>query len=220
MTFDKNTLALVGAVSAIPVLVCGVTIIFSKKRQKNFEKHIENKLGVLDKIADAVVEKNMPIEVPKDILDSAIERRINTVADAMVHEACDEASSEVSHDIKARVSREVNAAYNDIKGSVTEEVAKKVGNIDIYEIKKTVITDAKAEVRKRFSKELDDILADAKRQVNTAIDKFDDEAIQALDKAEADLSDKTGSLIDKYTSNLDNAARVYDSLNRKLRKNI
>lgn len=220
MTFDKNTLALIGAVSAIPVLACGITIIFSKKRQKNFEKHIENKLGVLDKIADAVVEKNMPINVPKDILDAAIERRINTVADEMVREACDSASSNVRHDISDKVSREVNAAYDDIKGSVSEEVAKKVGKIDIYEIKKTVISDAKAEVRKRFSNELDDILADAKRQVNVSIDKFEDEAVAALEKAEADLGDKTGSLIDKYTSNLDNAAKVYDSLNRKLRKNI
>ena len=115
----------------------------------------------LDKAVDELAESDdIEIDISSEVVNMALERAVKREADYAVSQAVREATAAIRRDISEKVQREVNAQYNDIKSAVVREVKAQVGRLDINEIKKEVIADAKEEAMDKFRDDLDDVLDD------------------------------------------------------------
>ena len=123
------------------------------------KKKVDKVCKRLDTTIDDLSDKDMTIDISKEIVDAAVKERVDKEVRVMVPSACRQAIKEATGVFKEEVTREINAQYNDIKGEVAREVKQKVGNIDLNDVKKQVIADARAEADKTFRNELDSELA-------------------------------------------------------------
>lgn len=115
----------------------------------------------LDKTVDDIAESDdIEVDISSELVNMALEKAVKRETEYAVARATKEVKDEIKRDISDKVQREVNAQYNDIKSEVAREVKEKVGRIDINEIKKKVIADAKEAALDKFQNDLDDVLDD------------------------------------------------------------
>lgn len=151
-------------ISPINVLCVGVScaaLLYSRWSNKRLEKVCDN----LDRAVDDLVDKDLNIDISHEIVESVVERQVSAFVNSTMPTYVANARTEAVKSFKAEVQREINAQYNDIKSEVRREVADKVKHIDINDIKKQVIADAKQEAANRFHDELDDVLSKFNRQL-------------------------------------------------------
>ena len=141
----------IGAIASI-----GYSIYVSHKTKKQFESMVDDIAGKLSTEVD--------IDISEEIVDKAVQTSVAREADRQVTKAVDIAVRDIKgktqQDLSSKVSTAVNSSYSDIKSQVREELQKQLGHIDISEVRKEVIADAKKEVADRLDKDIDEILED------------------------------------------------------------
>lgn len=124
-------------------------------------KRLKDVCRRLDVSIDDLVNKAGK-DIQLDISDKAVNEAIDRLISEQVAASAPRIEAKIRSDLYSKISdevkREVNAQYNDIKTNVVREVKEKVGHIDISDVKKQVIADAKEEAAGRFRDELDNIL--------------------------------------------------------------
>lgn len=125
---------------------------------------------------------NMEIDIPEKLIDKAIEEAAKNEARRAVEEATKEVANQIKNDIHAKVQKEVDKEYDSIKESVLKEITVSASKIDASKVRKDVEEAAK----------------------KTALDKFDD-----------NLDD----ILEKFNKDLDNTSKIYGSIREALTKN-
>lgn len=147
MSFNNKLFGVVGVGAGLLAL----NYIFS-----TFEKmhRISKKL---DSTIDDMAEST-EIDISERLVASAVDKAVEKEVGRAVKCAVDDVIRTVKNDIRTEVKTSVNAVYFDIKASVTKEVSRQVGEIDIDDIREDVIERAKEAVLEKFDGSLDDIL--------------------------------------------------------------
>lgn len=125
---------------------------------------------------------NMEFDIPEKLVDKAIEEAAKNEARRAVEIATRETVEQVKNDIHTKVQREVDKEYDNIKESVLKEITVSASKIDASKVRKDVEEAAK----------------------KTALDKFDD-----------NLDD----ILEKFNKDLDNTSKIYGSIREALTKN-
>lgn len=115
----------------------------------------------LDNLSD-----NMAVDIPQSMIDRAVEKAVDREVERQVGKAADRAVKEVTSDIRSEIKKSVNSSYSDVKTSVTDELKRQVGRVDIAEVKRDVINEAKDTAAKQFQDSLDDILEKFNNDLN------------------------------------------------------
>lgn len=125
---------------------------------------------------------NIEFDIPEKLVDKAIEEAAKNEARRAVEEATKEVANQIKNDIHAKVQKEVDKEYDSIKESVLKEITVSASKIDASKVRKDVEEAAK----------------------KTALDKFDD-----------NLDD----ILEKFNKDLDNTSKIYGSIREALTKN-
>lgn len=111
----------------------------------------------LDKSIDDL-SKGTEVDIPKEIIDRAVEKAVTVEAKRVVEKATEEALTELKRDIRTNVSTAVDKEYETIKDSVLAQVTKAAGEINVSKVRADVEKAAKAAAMEKFNDNLEDIL--------------------------------------------------------------
>ncbi len=128
------------------------------------------KVNSIDRLVDGSIKdlsKRTPVNVSDSLIRAATERA--------VEKAVASASSSVSSDVRDDMNRQIRIAvadsvknmYSTIKDQVSKEVANKVARLDISDLREQVKDMAKDEIIDRMNLDMDDVLADYNRQLES-----------------------------------------------------
>ena len=122
---------------------------------------MHTKLAGIDKRLNRAVDdlsNGMEIDIPKSIVDEAIDKAVACEAKKVIEKAAADALSEVKRDIHTKVAAAVEEEYNSIKDTVLEKVTEQAAKIDVVRVRKDVEKSAHAAAMSKFNDNLDDIL--------------------------------------------------------------
>lgn len=125
----------------------------------------------IDKSIDEITESDK-IDISETLVEKAVEKAARAQAKDTVERLAKTVMRDIEKDISAQVSKAVGDAYNDIRTSVEKETAKRVARIDIEDLKRQVIKQAKDEASSKLKGSLDDILEDFNRNLKTVSDVY------------------------------------------------
>lgn len=112
----------------------------------------------LDRSIDEL-SKGIDVDIPKDVVDAAVQKAVDVKTAAAVKSATDAATKEVSKDIHRQVNAAIESQYQDLKDVVLAELKKKAANIDEARLKDEIIKEAKKQAEKKLDGSMDDILS-------------------------------------------------------------
>lgn len=141
-------------ISIASLAVAAVGTIYSIVSGKQFKKLCER----LDTAIDDLKDENVVIDISDSVVNEAVERMVSEQVSLSVPRVEAKIRSDLTEKITSEVRKEINASYADIKTNVAREIKEQIGHIDISEVKKQVVADAKEEAAHRFQGELDSIL--------------------------------------------------------------
>lgn len=138
----------------------------SMLRMKRILKPFQLSLEELDKIdMHDVIAKKITDELVEELTKEKIEQELERKVPQYISSEVKSAMKDIRKDFSDKVQREINDQYDDIKTEVREAVKSKVGAIDISDVKKQVILEAKAEAVSKFKRDLDNVLDDYNNQL-------------------------------------------------------
>ena len=83
-------------------------------------------------------------------MQKAVDREVRFIAKGI--------KLEVDREIRSEVEKSVHSSVNDIKSSVKTEIERQVKNIDISDMEREIVSQAKEAVADKFDRKLDDLL--------------------------------------------------------------
>ena len=129
----------------------GVGYAFGARKKLN---DISDKL---DKSIDELSD-NVSVDIPDCMIDRAVEQAVEREAKTAVKTATDRVVSDLESKIKMEVSSAVADERTKIQESVKKEIEKKVSRIDIDDLRREVVAEAKEAAAEKLNGSLDDIL--------------------------------------------------------------
>lgn len=184
MVINKGTI-IIGAAVATSLISGACGLIAYIKAAKKIRKVSDRLNKSIDQLADDV-----DVEISDAIVRAAVDEAVSAQAEKQVNGAIQRACFDVERDMKSRIQQEVNGAYSDLKQKVKEEMERQVGALDIRDIRRSVVEDAKREAKEKFSDALKEIEKSSK-------EKFDSE-----------LDD----ILQRYNNQLKDVSRIYGSV--------
>ena len=104
------------------------------------------------------IAKNLSVDIPEKVLEEAVNRAAEEEARSAIFRINNKIIRSYEDDIRKEVQKEVERQKASLKSDVKEELERKVKRIDIDDIRKEVIDEAKDKVARKFEHDLDDIL--------------------------------------------------------------
>lgn len=133
------------------------------------------KMGKAAKTLDASVDdlvNHTVVDIPDSVIETATRRAVDKAADRVATRAAESIKHEFDDDIRSAVKDAVRKQNETLNGKIKDEINKRVGYIDISDVKDEVIREAKKETADRLSKELDGIKADYNQHLNDIKDIY------------------------------------------------
>lgn len=111
----------------------------------------------LDKSIDELAG-GMEIDIPKALVDQAVERAVAAEAKTAVARATGEVIGEMKRDIRDKVTLAVDKEYDAIKDKVLQEATEAASKIDVARVRRDVEQAAERAAQEKFDDNLDEIL--------------------------------------------------------------
>ena len=147
----SNKVDLIFGIGGFAVGLIGIGYALgSRKRMKDICSRLDT---TIDNIS-----KDNNVDIPKSIVDQAVNRAVNRDVDWAVTRATDDVIKSVKSDIHREVDSAVRAKYSDIEKSVSEEVSQRISNIDMKKMTDTVMNKAEQKIVDKFDDSLDELL--------------------------------------------------------------
>ena len=135
---DKITLAITGGTVVVSV---GVLAFFDYRKKKISE-----------------IAKNLSVDIPEKVLNRAIDIAVTDACNREIESGKRIAIAAVKDEIKSQVKKTVDKETDKLKPKVEDEINRQIKRIDIDDVRKDVISEAKDKVARKFENDLDDIL--------------------------------------------------------------
>lgn len=205
----------------VSVVVAGFVasaLYANHKARKTEERFLEAIDDAAEKLSDGI-----EVDIPEDMVNRALQIAIVRDSEKFVKQAVANIQKETTDNLHTEIKTEVNKAYSDVKSQIREKLNEAVGKVDISEVRKEVISDAKYEAAKRLRSDMDDILddykravTDAKEELNSTLSDCKDSINESRDEIIEKLKDDTNDILRDYNKNLRNVADIYESINKTL----
>lgn len=122
--------------------------------------YVTNKMNKLAKKLNKTIDE-LSDDIEVDISDGLVQQALDKAVEREVGVTVQRAAASVTHEIRDNIRKEVKAsvesAYANIKTDVTKEVERKVGSIDITDIRNEIVEKGKRAVVEKLDSSLDDI---------------------------------------------------------------
>ena len=141
--------------------VAGAAVIFSVKSM--IDVHDYKRLFYY---LQKEIEDGVHVDVPKELVDSALNNKVSRVVNKAVGDISDKTLMSWKVSIAQKAQEVVDNEFRSCKKDVKELLKDKIGRIDISEIKEEVLDDCKDEIKSRFKDDLDKVMEEYKDQLN------------------------------------------------------
>jgi len=159
--FKKENLGLIAALVGIGISFISVVIDIVHGRK------IKKVAGTINKTVDELSREDFGVEIAKEFVEAAATRHTERRVDDMLPGVKADALRSARETFRASVNDEINKLYPDTRNELKRALKERIGNIDISDIKREVIEDAKDAAMSRFNDDLD-------RVVQKYVDRLDD----------------------------------------------
>lgn len=146
--FSKDDIGLIG------ICLGGVALLISVIASRKSTKVAK----VIGKTIDDLSEKDIAADITKTLIEKAVDRNVKQQVENMLPGVAIDAIKSARMAFKAVIEEEVNKQYADTKNEVKRALKERVGRIDISDVKREVVEDAKEEAEDKFRDELDNVL--------------------------------------------------------------
>lgn len=146
--FGKDDIGLIG------ICLGGVALLISVIASRKSTKVAK----VIGKTIDDLSEKDIAADITKTLIEKAVDRNVKQQVENMLPGVATDAIKSARMAFKAVIEEEVNKQYADTKNEVKRALKERVGRIDISDVKREVVEDAKEEAEDKFRDELDNVL--------------------------------------------------------------
>jgi len=113
-----------------------------------------NKIEDMITVAVNDISETVEVSISDEMLETAMQRAV----DREVKYIANGVKNEVSAELRSGVKKSVHSSANDIKASVKTEIERQVKNIDISDMEREIVSQAKEAVADKFDRKLDDLL--------------------------------------------------------------
>ena len=171
-------------ISLVSLGVAAAGTVFSIVSGKKYEKYLDRYNKVMADIESQDV--NLSDYVREDMVNAIIDKKVTEQLNVSVPRVEQLVANTFNVNLKSEVKREIGSQYADIKSDVKREVKEQVGHIDISDVKRQVIAEAKEEAARFFRDEcryrLDELVSDASEEIQDIVKraKKDIEHIQDI----------------------------------------
>jgi hypothetical protein len=147
------------------IIIGAVSVVASMTSSILLNRKI-NKVGDVLSLGIDQIVNDMPIDVPKAVINNAISIVVDREVRNAVKQTTEEARGMLRRDIHDRVEFQIKEEYSSIRTSVTDEVAKQVANIDMAPLKREVRERAKTMIIDKFDDNLESMLEDFNKNLS------------------------------------------------------
>jgi len=113
-----------------------------------------NKIEDMITVAVNDISETVEVSISDEMLETAMQRAV----DREVKYIANGVKNEVSAELRSGVKKSVHSSANDIKASVKTEIERQVKNIDISDMEREIVSQAKEAVADKFDRKLDNLL--------------------------------------------------------------
>jgi len=113
-----------------------------------------NKIEDMITVAVNDISETVEVSISDEMLETAMQRAV----DREVRFIAKGIKLEVDREIRSEVKKSVCSSANDIKASVKTEIERQVKNIDISDMEREIVSQAKEAVADKFDRKLDNLL--------------------------------------------------------------
>lgn len=121
--------------------------------------YLNNKVKKLESMIDVAVD-DLASKTEVNISDNILETAIQRAVDKEVKYVAAKVTRDLNSEIRSQVKDVIDRSSVDIKTSTTKEIVRQVRNLDISDIEREVINQAKDAVAEKFDRKLDGLLDD------------------------------------------------------------
>lgn len=173
---------LLGVVSVGAAVASGFGFYKLKKLETEINEKIDKGVETIAKACEGQID--ISDTIIEEAVDKAVERNAKVAASTVI--------DQVHHDILVEVRSAIEEATADVSGDVKKELEKQIGELDIKDIRKSVVKKAADQAQEKFTKDLEDILEQYNKKLNDVGDIYD--SIAASLKAREDKKSEGLSL--------------------------
>lgn len=193
MKISRNEGFAMAAIGVIAFL--GYKLYKSDKALKDKKAEYNTDLEQLKEDMQDEVYSGLKDDIINEAIDKAADKKVEDILAKAKNESIDAAKKQLS----STVTTTVVATWNTIKADVKTDLLNKVGTIDVTEIKKEAVEQARDKALGDASKAVDDVVDDIRK-------KFESRTDAALRKQEERFEKKASetlsSLRDRYQNKL------------------
>lgn len=95
------------------------------------------------------MSQKLPIDIEKAVIEKAVQKAVDREVRSSVQLTSSELKDGIRNDMKAKIQKDVDEAYGDLKGDVEEHIKRQVSAIDIDGLKSDIKQEVKDEVFKK-----------------------------------------------------------------------
>lgn len=110
----------------------------------------------LDKSVKELVSST-DIDIPQELITKTVERAVKEEAKYQVEKAANKAASDIVASYKSEIRNVVEDEFDNQKDEVAKSLKRKIADIDIRELKREVVREAKADCANKLKKDLEEI---------------------------------------------------------------
>jgi hypothetical protein len=112
----------------------------------------------LDLSIDKLATDYEVVDIPQNIVDTAMKQAVEQEVSAIAHKAALSASVEITANIRKEVKQEVANRFEDISEQVSNEISVQVSHIDTSALSAKVTKKAEERILEKFDGQLDGVL--------------------------------------------------------------
>lgn len=128
------------------------------------------KMAKISEKLDRSIEElagEIPVDIPNDMVERAVEKAVAYEVKQTVAKTTDKILVDVKQDMHKQISDAVESEYSNIKDAVLEELVNAASKIDVKRVRADVEKAAKEMALEKFDDNLDTILKDFNKQLQT-----------------------------------------------------
>ena len=110
--------------------------------------------NTINRTVDELSRTDLGIDIATEFVEKAAKRQVERKIDNMLPGVKADALKRAETAFKDVIESEINSQYADTKNSVKRALKERIGHIDIDDIRREVIEDAKEEMNSRFKEDL------------------------------------------------------------------
>lgn len=141
--------------------------------------------------------------IKDEVLNESIDKAVSKKVGDILYDAKNESIRAAKNQLSSTVTAEVSATWSRIKGNVETDLLNKVGTIDVTEIKREAVEQARDKAIGDASKAVDDVVDDIRK-------KFESRTDSALRKQEEKFEKKANETLSTLRDRYQN--RLWDQL--------